>query len=157
MVYCTEAEVEAMVPQWPRSGWPSLFDLDQEIESIDAELNVILANRGMSVPYVSDTSNEGDAFYLYLGLLCRSGVTWRVVQSIARGSDDVAMWEDFHTAYEEGKKGLQSGQTIPYTVKQSEDSLGPSNINTIHPTDEVNDSLGSANQHAFYRSKSDTF
>jgi hypothetical protein len=156
--YCTVAEVEAMIPQWPKTTWPPTLNAAEEIVAINAEVNMVLANHDMTVPFVSDGTAVQALFFDYLKMVCRNGVAWRVVRSLfpeATGAGETPAWADFKSKFKDGLKGLSSGDMIPQTLDIVPTS--PSTLDDTHGSEEVNPSLGTHHKHAFYRNMSDKF
>lgn len=159
--YCTTTEVAQLLPQYSLGSWPlSATQVADLISHIDAKINVVLAARGLTVPFVSSGADVQDEFADFLTGTCAQGTAWLVARAIfpdVAGPGESPLWRTFKDLFEDSLAGLKNGSMIPKGIAGTADVATPTTINLEHPDDDVRDSLGTYARPAFHRRMSDLF
>jgi len=159
--YCTIAQVESVMPQWPQTTWPAELDAQLILEGIDSTINVVLANKGgLAVPFVSDGSNGENEFADLLRQICIHGGAMLVLKALfpdSSGPGETPVWIMHRDIYLENMKGLKDGSLLPQAVLDDTDFVEPTTVNTLYSDASVRADQGSHSRAAFYRKQSDLF
>lgn len=147
MAYATEAKVEALIAQVAIDGSTRLTStqLGLIIADVDAELDAILAGKGLTVPVTTPST-----FLAYLVGASSHGVAARALTSLFMGrgfSDAVATAVGLYEAtYERALKGLADGTLIPDALLEGSTGGQSATVLTVtgDDIDDLDDDAGSA-------------
>ena len=158
--YAAETDVEALVAQWVIDGSskPTSTQLTTLLESSDAEMDAMLSAEGVTVPFVSDGSDEQDKFATFLtgtNALGAAALWCASAFPDVTGPGEVPIREYLQARYDSRLKMLQSGAAIPNSVAAGKTLHGPITMNTEFPSTEPD--LGTYAQPAFKRSDVETW
>jgi len=150
MTYATTAEVQGKFPKFPLSSGttPTQTQADTMQAEVYAELNVVLAAQGITIPYATDATAVGDAFADWLQGVEAHGSAARILKAMfpgATGPDEEAAWSFHQSIYDKALKGLKDGSLVPPGIGASGSKAEPVSYPMRHPETEPSDgTIGTA-------------
>jgi hypothetical protein len=149
MSYSEVADVRARMAQFTigDSTKPTTTQAETFIEETDAEIDVLLVARGVSVPVTTPA-----AFLSWLGNVSANGATATVLKSMfpsATGVGETPAYAFFEKRYQDALKALRDGSVIPASlITEDEDSSEVSTYFTRNPVEE--EDLGGISEPIFH-------
>lgn len=139
MAYATTTDVQGLLPKWTisASSSPTTTQVSAMLADVEAEINVALANQGVSTPYAT----AGD-FLDWLGKLSADGTAARTLKAMfpdSSGPMETPAYKYFSDQYAAGLKAIRDGSMLPPAAGASGVEAVPASYQTRYSDEEADD------------------
>mgnify|MGYP005813734273 CR=1 FL=1 len=141
MAYAATADIQAVVAQFTidSNSVPTTTQVGLLRDQIEGQINALLAAKGITVPFATDSSADQDAFAAFLKHLSAFGAAAATLKAMfpdASGPGETPAYAFFQSGYKDGLAMLQDGTGIPLSLSEAATTIAPSTMNTRNPDDD---------------------
>lgn len=138
MTYATFDEVKGKIPKHPidTTTTPNTTQATTIHAEVSGELNLVLANKGVGIPFISDGSAVQDAFADSLQGWEAHGACARILKAMFGGSvgaNQEAAWSFHLDIWEKAIKGLLDGSLLPIGIGATGSKITPTSLPVDFP------------------------